>query len=315
MATGDKIVNLDELKAVYDKLSADITQAASGKVDKTGDTISGNLYIGSSTSSATRRLTVKSNVSNIYGEVDIRADNEGGNIKLTRGDKYVEMDMYDGNNFRIYSYDNGGSLHSILWNRNTGTLTTGSVSASIAASNITGTLGIPHGGTGGDDAPTARTNLDVYSKSEVMNLLVPKVYSVWGDILKSPTTGTAVGSGKATVSIIGKLVRVEFIVKIAVAGSKSDIFDDGIQVANLRTIEPGIPMFTVLNGGNIFYYDTNGVIDVTREGYSGTAFVNTSGNYWAFGRMYTQSGSYGSWADNIYDLNEYVSGTLYGSIS
>lgn len=315
MATGDKIVNLDELKAVYDKLSADITQAASGKVNKAGDTLSGDLNVGTSTGTTTRRLTVKSNVSNNYGEVQLRADNEGGNVRITKGNNYVEMDMYDGNNFRIYTYDDGGSIRSILWNRNTGTMTVKNIDANLAASKITGTLPIAHGGTGGEDAPTARTNLDVYSKSEVENLLVPKVYGVWGDIVKSPTTGTAVGSGKATVSIIGKLVRVEFIAKIAVAGSNWDVYDVGIQVANLRTLEPTIPMFTVLNGGNIFFYDTNGAIEASREGYSGTASVNTSENRWVFGRMHTRSGSYGSWSDGIYDPGEYVSGTLYGVIS
>jgi len=58
----------------------------------------------------------------------------------------------------------------------------------ISADKITsGTLPVTRGGTGGGDAATARTNLDVYSKSETESLLNGKIVIV----TELPTTGEA----------------------------------------------------------------------------------------------------------------------------
>ena len=139
-----------------------------------------------------------------------------------------------------------------------------------------------------------------------------KLYSVRGNIVKSASTGTAVGYGKALVYIVGMTVVVEFEAKITTAGTLSDVYDIGIQVANLRTINSGIPAFTVSNGGIIHYYMDDGTVDTRMEGYAGEATMNTSENRWAFGRLYDTAGSIGAWADNNYSAGKIITGTLYG---
>lgn len=176
-------------------------------------------------------------------------------------------------------------------------------------------LDIPNGGHGGTTAAQGRTNLSVYSKAEVDSLVGAKLYSVRGNIVKSASTGTAVGYGKAVVYIVGKTVVVEFEAKITTAGTLSGVYDIGIQVANLRTINSGIPAFTVSNGGIIHYYKDDGAMDTRMEGYAGEATLNTSENRWAFGRLYDTSGSIGAWADNNYSAGKIITGTLYGVLN
>ena len=160
-----------------------------------------------------------------------------------------------------------------------------------------------------------RDEISTYSKAEVDSLVGAKLYSVRGNIVKSASTGTAVGYGKAVVYIVGKTVIVEFEAKITTAGTMSGVYDIGIQVANLRTINSGIPAFTVANGGIIHYYKDDGAMDTRLEGYAGEASLNTSENRWSFGRLYDTSGSVGAWADNNYSAGKIITGTLYGVLS
>lgn len=177
-------------------------------------------------------------------------------------------------------------------------------------------LGISSDGTISMDSPANwRTALSLYSKAEVDAMFQPKLYSVRGNIVKSATTGRAVGYGKATVVVLGKTVQVDFEAQIVTAGTSSSIYDIGIQIANLRSINSNIPAFTALNGGNIHYYKSDGTLDTSLEGYAGEATMPTNSSYWSFARVYDTSGNIGTWADNTYTTGLRITGTLWGQLS
>lgn len=146
-----------------------------------------------------------------------------------------------------------------------------------------------------------------------MAMATPVIYSVRGQFVLSATTGTTVGYGKATVTIIGAIVTVVFTAKVITAGTSNDVTDIGIQVSTLRSLNTSIPEFTVGNGGVVNYFNSSGALDVSREGYAGEGVVNTSGNYWAFGRIY--SDGLKEQSDASYTLGQYITGTLYGTLN
>ena len=175
-------------------------------------------------------------------------------------------------------------------------------------------LGFKSDGSVTMDTPVNwRNALGVYSKAESDALVRTRMWSVRGNIVRS-ISGTAVGYGKAMVYIVGKTVVVEFEAKITTAGTVSNLFDVGIEVAVLRSLNTGIPEFTVVNGGIIHYYNSDGTIDTSMEGYAGEATLNTAENRWAFARLYDTNGSIGPWADNRYTVGKIITGTVYGTL-
>lgn len=165
-----------------------------------------------------------------------------------------------------------------------------------------------------DNTSGWRSALSVYSKAESDALVRARMWSVRGNIVRSASTGTAVGYGKALVYIVGETVIVDFEAKITTAGTKSDVYNVGIQVGILRSLNPDVPSFNVLNGGIIHYFQSDGTMDTGMEGYAGEATFDTSGNYWTFARIYNTSGSIGAWADSSYTVGKIINGRLYGTI-
>lgn len=177
-------------------------------------------------------------------------------------------------------------------------------------------LGISSDGTVSMDNPANwRIALSLYSKAEVDAMFQPKLYSVRGNIVRSASSGTAVGYGKATVIVLGDTVQVDFEAQIVTAGTSSSISDIGIQIANLRSINSNIPAFTTLNGGNIHYYKSDGTLDTSHEGYAGESTMSTDNSRWIFARLYNTSGSIGAWIDNTYTTGLRITGTLWGALS
>jgi hypothetical protein len=209
--------------------------------------------------------------------------------------KIIQWTTTDGTVFQIRPYNN---LFQIV--------------RTPAGGTSSGVLNIDSDGNITVGSPASwRTALGIYSKSDVDGLVGAKIYSVRGTIVKSATTGTAEGYGKATVQIIGKTVLVDFTAKITTAGTVSDVYNIGISVATLRGINASIPAFTVGNGGNITFFDADGKYS-SMNGYAGEAAVNTSANYWSFARVYNTSGSVGAWADSSYQTGMVITGTLQG---
>lgn len=159
-----------------------------------------------------------------------------------------------------------------------------------------------------------RGALSVYSKAEVDAFVSTRMWSARGNIVKSASTGTALGYGKALVYFVGKTVVVEFEAKIITAGTGSNVYDIGIEVNNLQSINSSIPNFSVVNGGIIHYYNSDGTLDTTMEGYAGEATINTTENRWAFARLYNTSGNIGAWTDNRYTVGKIITGTVYGTL-
>lgn len=156
-------------------------------------------------------------------------------------------------------------------------------------------------------------NIGAYSKAETDSLVAARMYPVYGNIIKSASTGTAVGYGKALVYIVGQTVIVEFEGKIITEGTITNVYDVGIQVANLRSINSAIPAFTVAERGIVHYYKSDGTLDTSMEGYAGTSALNVSGGHWACGRVYDTNGSIGAWSDNKYAVGTIITGRLYGT--
>lgn len=209
--------------------------------------------------------------------------------------KIIQWTTTDGTVFQIRPYNN-----------------TFQIVRTPAGGTSSGVLNIDSGGNITVASPVSwRTALGVYGKSDVDGLVGEKLYSVRGTIVESGTTGTAKGYGKATIQIIGKTVLVDFSAKITTAGTVSDVYNVGISVATLRSINASIPAFTVGNGGNIIFFDADGKYS-SMNGYAGEAGVNTSANYWSFARVYNTSGNVGAWADSNYQAGMVITGTLQG---
>lgn len=225
------------------------------------------------------------------GDIDM------GQSTATSGAKRILWTTTDGTQFYIRPYNN---LFQIVRQDSNG-----SYNALGFNSDGSVTMGTP---------ANWRNALSVYSKAESDALVSTRMWSVRGNIARGASTGTAVGYGKAMVYIVGKTVVVEFEAKITTAGTKSDVFDFGIRVADIRSLNTGIPEFTVVNGGIIHYYNSDGTIDTSMEGYAGEATLNTAENRWAFARLYDTSGSIGPWADNRYTVGKIITGTVYGTL-
>lgn len=225
------------------------------------------------------------------GDIDM------GQSTATSGAKRIRWTTADGTVFEIRPYNN---LFQIV------RIPSGGSSANA--------LGISSDGSVSMDTPVNwRNALSVYSKAESDALVSTRMWSVRGNIVRS-IGGTAVGYGKAMVYIVGKTVVVEFEAKITTAGTVSNLYDVGIEVAVLRSLNTGIPEFTVVNGGIIHYYKAGGTLDTDMEGYAGEASLYTADNRWGFARLYNTSGSVGAWSDNNFTVGKIITGRLYGTL-
>ncbi len=138
-----------------------ITPANIGAVAKSGDTMTGNLTVKNPTANTNTQISVQTTRNS--GAVTIRADQEGGNITiLSPNGKTFEIDAYNDNTIRVYSFDDSSPAvyKHVTFNRLTGALSaTGGFLGN--ATNVTGTVAVTHGGTGATTPAAARTNLEI----------------------------------------------------------------------------------------------------------------------------------------------------------
>jgi len=224
------------------------------------------------------------------GDIDM------GQSGATSGAKRLLWTTTDGTQFYIRPYNN---LFQIVRQDSNG-------SYNVLGFNSDGSVTV-------DTPANWRNTLSVYSKAESDALVSNRMWSVRGNIVRS-IGGTAVGYGKAMVYIVGKTVVVEFEAKITTAGTVSNLYDVGIEVAVLRSLNTGIPEFTVVNGGIIHYYKADGTLDTEMEGYAGEASLYTADNRWGFARLYNTSGGVGAWSDNKFTVGKIITGRLYGML-
>lgn len=261
-----------------------LTPAHIGAVAKAGDTMTGNLSIKRADSSNPSIAIYNSSGDAM---LSLYASSEGGNILLVspNGVRY-EFDAFADDYLRLTAIKNGTTTIPIR------------VSASGALTVL--------------DPATTRTNLGITAA----NIITPARYSATGRFVKSYSgTGTAVGYGRAVVDIIGKCATINFYSQIVTAGSVSSIYDVGISVSALRSLNSSIPSMTVSNGGIIHYYTSAGALNTNLEGYGGLGNGNTTNNYWQFSRVYDTNGNIGSWPDSSYTSGIRITGVLYGTLS
>jgi len=90
-----------------------------------GGTLTGDLTIKTSGSSSNTSLDIQTNKNN--GGIELRADHEGGNLKITGpdGNSFFEIDAVNNTHLRVYSYSdfsNTSTYKTINWDRTSGNL-------------------------------------------------------------------------------------------------------------------------------------------------------------------------------------------------
>lgn len=106
------VVTPSKLKSVLSGFLANIT---SKFVSKSGDTMTGDLQVGSTTSERAD-LLIASSAKGLADAVHLYGDDEGGNISIKSPSGYVtELDRHNDSECRIYSFDKDGNYHSVRW--------------------------------------------------------------------------------------------------------------------------------------------------------------------------------------------------------
>ena len=136
------------------------------------------------------------------------------------------------------------------------------------------------------------------------------VYIANGEIATS--NGTTRGAGTATVYVSADgFVRVDYMVNIHTAGS-TDSTSAGIDINMLRTINPNIPNFAPLHGGDCMYITAERVLAQNANGYGGTHRMLEK--RWCWSRVHTTAGAVGVWVDKMFSADTIIRGTCYGKV-
>lgn len=268
-----------------------------GAISKTGGTMTGGLMIQNNNSA---------------GFVQIHEDGEGGTIVIGSKDgsyKY-ELDANYNQGIRLHnapSHPNG--YRSVEWWADSGALAVDELILKSKPLAITG------GGTGAITASGARINIGAASEAEVK---AQRVYTATGKIITNRDAGTAEGYGVATVNIYPNgIVRIDFSARYETNGTNNDTYNNGISPEQLHALNGNIPSnIKPLHGGTVTYYTSGGIIVEGLMGYGGCMNAGGDGKkyHWSLGRVYTQDGKIGNWADSAFSAGMRVVGTCYGKL-
>ena len=151
--------------------------------------------------------------------------------------------------------------------------------------------------------------------NEVNNKLTPKVYSYFGEILKSFSTGTTIGHGRLTVFIEPSgIVRIEFMAKITTQGTVTNVYDIGLPLSIIQNIDANIPTLRPLCSGLVEMFDSNGILSES-NGYAGCIHPRSDNTGFTIGRFYTTDGNVGMWSDSSFEVGEIYKGVAYAIIA
>lgn len=151
---------------------------------------------------------------------------------------------------------------------------------------------------------------------EIYNPNIPQYWAAYGSIIKSNGgQGTAELYGRASiVKNTNNTGLLEFEAHVVTAGTKTNVYDIGISVANLQALESQLPSFTFLNHGHVTYYKSDGTINTSLQGYTGLLMVTGSRTTAALGRLYQIDGNKtGQWADDRFTAGMFVKGSIFVS--
>lgn len=151
---------------------------------------------------------------------------------------------------------------------------------------------------------------------EIYNPTIPNYWAVYGNIIKSNGgQGTAELYGRASiVKNTNNTGLLEFEAHVVTAGTKSSVYDIGISVANLQSLESNLPSFRFLNHGHMTYYKSDGTINTSLQGYTGVLMITGSSTATVLGRLYQIDGNkMGQWADDRFTSGMFVKGSIFVS--
>lgn len=140
-----------------------------------------------------------------------------------------------------------------------------------------------------------------------------KVISVVGEIINCDinTSTNVSGKGRAIITLEKGLAKIDFTAYITRAGT-GNLFGVGLNRDLLRGLNNLIPVIAPVTG-LCHYYNEAGDLDTNLEGYGGN--ISPVGQYWQFGRFYTESMDFGGWPASTYYKGLRIIGTCYGRYS
>lgn len=128
-------------------------------------------------------------------------------------------------------------------------------------------------------------------------------------------TGPGIATGTATVVLNGGMALIFFDVQITTPPSATVVFDFGINIEHLRSMNASIPSITPCNGGVINYTYVNGTVQEYLRGYGGCFQAGDSSIVADFlpARVYEADGSIGGWDGASLQDTIHMSGVAIGT--
>ena len=128
-------------------------------------------------------------------------------------------------------------------------------------------------------------------------------------------TGPGIATGTATVVLNGGMALIFFDVQITTPPSATVVFDFGINIEHLRSMNASIPSITPCNGGVINYTYVNGTVQEYLRGYGGCFQAGDSSIAADFlpARVYEADGSIGGWDGASLQDTIHMSGVAIGT--
>lgn len=135
-------------------------------------------------------------------------------------------------------------------------------------------------------------------------------YNYNGVLINGDNGATAYGIGHATITVYPRgLAKIDFTARITTAGTSGSSYRVGLN-RNFLTSAVGA-VITPVTGGRISFFRA-GMYDKEINGYG--AFGQPTDEFWMLSRIYMTDSSFGNWLDAVYQVDDIITGTVYGII-
>jgi hypothetical protein len=269
---------------------------ADGNGNSTGDMLSKSpsdaknpQVIKAASNGASTVITILQGGSDTNG-IKLTANGEGGNIRLQRGTKHVELDT-------AFMSDNSETVR----------LYVGDTTTELKRSFEFLGDGSFKDGLG--------NNTKTMADAIAQNIAPVALYTVVGEIAgsKDRTNYNYRGNGYATIMLLPKkIVQIDYMYKIMENALVEDYYSFGLSAALLKSRNSSIPTITPKNGGMWFVISSDKMFANFNDlGYATSHTIEDSG-YWHCARMHTEQGSVGRWGEKHFPVGSIVFGRCYG---